>query len=342
LFFKRKLTLNLLFFVLIIIIAGLVYEQFSRAWALKEFQPQGILVDIGERKIHLDCRGYGSPVIVFESGLDTQGSLSWSAVHNELAKTTRACSYDRAGIMWSDPRPPTTNLMSAVAKDLDSVLISAGEKPPYVLVGHSFGGPYITKFTELYGHKVAGIVFIDAPHPEIMALVNDLNNTLIFDIAKKFITLLKTFYNVTGITRILSAFDDATFPNQPKEHANAVKAFASISNDILDREISNYKNGLAQVSLLRDFGDRPMFVIWNIVNYPSMSDEQLNSAGLNRALVPAVMAQDLYMFNDQSSWSSDSQLTLLHNTSHYVQFDKPAEVINAVEIVVEKVKKRLE
>jgi hypothetical protein len=81
-----------------------------------------------------------------------------------------------------------------------------------------------------------------------------------------------------------------------------------------------------------------MFVIGNVVNYRAMSDDQLISAGLNRDLVSAVMEQDLYLFRDQASWSSDSQLKLLNNTAHYVQFERPDEVINAVKIVIGKVR----
>ena len=72
-----------------------------------------------------------------------------------------------------------------------------------------------------------------------------------------------------------------------------------------------------------------------------MSDHPLANAGLNRDIVPAVMEQDRYMFNDQASWSSNSSLKLLHNTSHYIQFEKPTEVISAVETVVDKVKEQI-
>ena len=339
--FKNKLLSYLIFLLLVVCGSGVVYEQLARVNTLQNFDAKGSLIDIGERVIHLDCRGNGSPIIIFESGLDTNGSLSWSAVHDKLAKTTRTCAYDRAGIMWSDPRPSTTNLMQAIANDLNKALILSDEKPPYVLVGHSFGGPYITKFTELYGDKVAGIVFIDSPHPEQMDLVKDFEVPLISSITNRVYEVIKPFQNITGITRILRTFDKHTFPNQSQDDANAVKAFASTSENTLTREISDYKKGLEQVSSFRDFGDRPMFVIGNIVNYQGMSDEQLANAGLSRELVPAVMDQDLYMFNDQASWSSDGKLKLLYNTSHYIQFDKPVEVISAVKIVVEKVKRKI-
>ena len=117
----------------VIVLIGITYEKFAQDQALIDFPPTGKLVDIGERKIHLDCRGYGSPIVVFESGLDTSGSLSWSMVHDKVAKTTRACAYDRAGMMWSDTRSNHQELLGkAIAEDLYETLSSADEKPPYV------------------------------------------------------------------------------------------------------------------------------------------------------------------------------------------------------------------
>jgi pimeloyl-ACP methyl ester carboxylesterase len=338
---KNKIFLNLAVFILLLIGSGIAYEQISRASALEEYTAKGSLVDIGSRMLHIDCRGEGSPIVILESGLDTLGSLSWSAVHDQLAQTTRTCAYDRAGIMWSDPRLHTKNLMQDIVSDLNKALVISNEKPPYIMVGHSFGGPYITKFTELFSEKVAGIVFIDSPHPEQMELVQDIEMPLTLSLNNSVSKTLKPFMDITGLSRIINNQTSYSFPNQSKHHSEAVKAFAPSSDYILTQEISNYSIGLKQVSPLRDFGERPMFVLGNIVNYTEMSDQQLANAGLNRDIVPAVMEQDRFMFNDQASWSSNSNLKLFHNTSHYIQFEKPIEVISAVEIVVDKVKRKM-
>ena len=151
--------------IVLVTIVGVVYEMASRSRAAREFPPQGKLVDIGGRRIQLDCRGTGSPTVVFEAGLDINGSLSWSAVHDEIAKTTRACAYSRAGIMWSDPKDGPQN-GKTIAEDLHATLARAGEQPPFVMVGHSLGGPYIMTYTKYFGQDVAGLVFVDASHPD--------------------------------------------------------------------------------------------------------------------------------------------------------------------------------
>lgn len=81
-----------------VIIVGCIYEAIGRRTAARDFPPPGKMVDIGGRRIQLDCRGTGSPVVVFESGLDLNGSLSWSKVQDSIAETTRACTYTQIAL----------------------------------------------------------------------------------------------------------------------------------------------------------------------------------------------------------------------------------------------------
>ena len=121
-------------------------------------------MDIGGRRIQIDCRGTGSPVVVFESN-DLWGSLSWSAVQDSVAATTRACSYSRAGILWSDPGAGLRD-DKVIAFDLHAVLERAGERPPFVLVGQSLAGLYAVSYTQYFGAEVAGLVLVDPAHPD--------------------------------------------------------------------------------------------------------------------------------------------------------------------------------
>src|SRR6202453_4436998 len=133
------------------------YEQIRRWRSPREFPVQGRLVDIAGRHMQIDCRGSGTPPVVFEAGLDTMGSLSWSAVHDAIAATTRACAYSRAGVMWSESRAGKFE-PDNVARDLHTLLLAAGERAPYVMGRHSLGGPYIINFPRLYPQDVAGLV----------------------------------------------------------------------------------------------------------------------------------------------------------------------------------------
>jgi pimeloyl-ACP methyl ester carboxylesterase len=126
--------------------------------------PPGRLVDVEGRRLHLVCLGQGSPTVVLEAGISDAFAV-WARVQPALAKTTRVCSYDRAGIGYSDPGPlPRTSL--TIARELHALLVAAGERAPYVLVGHSFGGVNVRTFAAKHPSEVAGLVLVDASHED--------------------------------------------------------------------------------------------------------------------------------------------------------------------------------
>ena len=127
-------------------------------------RPPGPLIDIGGIKLHIHCTGTGAPPVILESALG--GSyISWALVQPDVARLTQVCSYDRAGFGWSDegPRPRTAG---RVADELRVLLDRAGVQPPFVLVGHSFGGFVMRIFAARHPADVAGIVLVDPAHPE--------------------------------------------------------------------------------------------------------------------------------------------------------------------------------
>jgi pimeloyl-ACP methyl ester carboxylesterase len=126
--------------------------------------PPGRLVDVGGFRLHLNASGEGSPVVVLDAALGGS-SVSWALVQPELAQVTRVCSYDRAGFGWSDPGPmPRT--AGRIAGELRMLLERADIRPPFVLVGHSFGGLVVQVFASRYPDCTAGLVLVDPAHPE--------------------------------------------------------------------------------------------------------------------------------------------------------------------------------
>ena len=85
--------LGVLALVVLVLLVGTGYEAYSRHLARSEFPPNGRMIDVGGRRMHLDCRGQNEPTVVFEAGLDTLGSLAWSAVQDSVATFARACAY---------------------------------------------------------------------------------------------------------------------------------------------------------------------------------------------------------------------------------------------------------
>jgi pimeloyl-ACP methyl ester carboxylesterase len=125
-----------------------------------EPKPLGKLVDLGGHHLHVNCTGKGSPTVVVENGLG-DFSFDWILVQSRVSRFTRICTYDRAGYAWSDPGPrPRT--FSQVNLELRDALSKLSEQGPFVLVGHSYGGPVVRNFATTYPHEVAGIVLVDA------------------------------------------------------------------------------------------------------------------------------------------------------------------------------------
>ncbi len=124
----------------------------------------GRLVDIGGFRLHLYCTGSGSPAVIMDSALGGS-SVSWLLVQPDIAQLTRVCSYDRGGFGWSDaaPKPRTAG---RIADELRVLLDRAGILPPFVLVGHSFGGLVMRIFAARHRSDVAGMVLVDPAHPE--------------------------------------------------------------------------------------------------------------------------------------------------------------------------------
>ena len=139
--------------------SGGVGAWFARHHLPAPYIAAGERVDIGGRSLYLDCRGTGSPTVILEAGSGSD-SATWAAVHDELATTTRTCAYDRAGRGRSDPRPRHT--LADAAADLRALLAAAGETGPYVVVGHSLGGPYARVFAAAERGDVAGLVLVDS------------------------------------------------------------------------------------------------------------------------------------------------------------------------------------
>ena len=160
----RRILLGLLALLVVLAVAGMMYENISEARD-RRFNPMaGRLFDVGGYKMHIDCTGEGSPTVILESGLG-DSYISWRRVQPRIAKFTRVCSYDRAGLGYSESssQPRTSKV---IAGELHALLRAAGVAPPYVLVGHSMGGYDVRLYASLYRNEVAGMVLVDASHPD--------------------------------------------------------------------------------------------------------------------------------------------------------------------------------
>ena len=151
-----KTPLRLVWCCLLLGIEGLA----SAAPGDEIYTRPGTLVRTDGTRLNLYCSGSGSPTVVFDSGWGDWAPV-WTIVQPEVAKWTRACSYDRAGAGFSDPGPmPRTSVR--IADELRGALHNARIQGPYILVGNAFGGDNVRTFATSYPTEVAGLVLVEA------------------------------------------------------------------------------------------------------------------------------------------------------------------------------------
>ena len=315
--------------VALVVLVGVVYEQVGRYRAVRDFPAPGKMVDIGGRKIQLDCRGSGSPTVVFEAGLSVDGSLSWSAVQSKVAAHTRACSYSRAGLMWSDASDAPYSARQ-VAQDLHEALTRAGEHGPFVLVGQSLGGLYATSFTKYFGAEVAGLVLVDPSHPDQVARV-----AAFMTETRSLRSRIAVWLAWSGLLRAAAPSLLPQAPNQTARDSQAVHAFApkSMVTQLVESDATDAS--LAEAGAFRNLGNRPLVVLTAMAPY---TEAELRGMKITPEQGKQVQAIWEKLHEDMATWSSRSTHRLLPNAGHDIQFDDPAAVIDAVMSVVETVR----
>ncbi len=150
--------------------AGVVYQTSASLKDRETYTAQGTIFEVNGRAMHLYCIGQGSPTVILESGVGGN-TLLWAYIQPTIAETTRICSYDRAGYGWSEIST-SVRTGEQLVNELHNLLEVGQIEPPYVLVGHSFGGIVIRSFASTYPDDVAGLVLLDSAHPNQFSVDN--------------------------------------------------------------------------------------------------------------------------------------------------------------------------
>ncbi len=312
--------MSLLIVVLFLAAVGYLYENISEARD-RRFNPmQGKFVEVDGRRMHIDCAGDASPTVVLDSGLG-DSYLSWRKVQPQIAAFTRVCSYDRAGLGYSDPspRPRTSNV---IAQELHALLQTANVPPPYVMVGHSMAGYDVRVFTSLYRNEVAGMVLVDASHPDqesrFPQALKDMEGS--WHRESEFVAYSMPF----GIPRLLGLCeDDAVF-----RAANC--NFHSAREQL--EEINSFAESAAQARATGTLGDMPLAVLSHDPDKPSSDLPPDVAKPTNEAWEK--------MQEDLAHLSTRGTQTVAKNSAHYIQIDRPDVVIEAVRRVVDEARQK--
>jgi pimeloyl-ACP methyl ester carboxylesterase len=302
--------------LLFLVVAGFLFENISETRDRRFNAMAGRRFDVGGYKMHMDCTGEGTPTVILNAGLgDTY--LSWRKVQPQIAKFVRVCSYDRAGLGYSDSssRPRTSK---DIAEELHALLQAAHVAPPYVLVGHSLGGYEVRLFASLYRNEVAGMVLVDASHPDQMnRFPPDLKNMAATQVREdEFLEFTMPF----GVPRLLALCDDD--PVQRAAECN----FHSLRESTA--ELKSFPESAAQAAATGTLGDMPLAVLSHDPDKPS--------AELPPDLAKPTNDAWEKMQEELAHLSTRGTQIIAKNSGHYIQIDHPEIVIDAVHNVVEQ------
>lgn len=155
-----NVTLDILSAVASIPAGGFLYQFLGARRDKRRFAGSGRWVEIGRgQKLFVVEKGSGGPAVLFEAGI-TATNLNWRHIQDKVACSTATASYDRTGLGWSSSCR-SSRTPGNISVELHAMLGSAGIKPPYILVGHSFGGLVMRRYASMYPQDVAGVVLVD-------------------------------------------------------------------------------------------------------------------------------------------------------------------------------------
>jgi len=218
-FWFGRVLLGLVIALLALAAMGALYQAAATAIDRRSYPPPGQLVDVGGYQLHIQCAGTGSPTVILDAAADMM-SADWGWIQPAVAQRTRVCTYDRAGMGWSDPGPLPRDAQH-ISAELHTLLMKAGLNGPYVLVGHSAGGLYMRMYAADYPDEVVGMVLVDPGHPDMDIRIPALQAKNAED-ARLVSTL--SILSYLGVPRLLGIGNANTQDLPPQQRAEASAA----------------------------------------------------------------------------------------------------------------------
>jgi pimeloyl-ACP methyl ester carboxylesterase len=296
-----RILVGLCGLIVVTALTGAMYQWLATRKDLAATPPPGQLVDIGGYRLHLWCTGNGAPAVILDTGLGGS-SAGWVFVQPDVARFTRVCSYDRAGMGYSDPGP-SPRTARRIASELAKLLDRSGIAGPVVLVGASIAGFNVRVFASDHPERAAGLVLVDASHEADTHEVPPM---------ARFVPLLST----VGVLRLFGvSFGQRveSLPPSVQRYALATR-FRAAGYQAAADEIIHIRESVSEVRSSR----RKLTIPVVVVTGARGADESWRQ-----------MQQDL------TSLSERGCLMIARQSGHVVSVDQPEVVVDAIRTVVE-------
>jgi pimeloyl-ACP methyl ester carboxylesterase len=232
-----------------------MYENVTVVRDQHTYSAPGTTYEVGGHRVYLDCRGQGSPTVVLDNGLG-EVTASWARIVAQVDTTTRVCAYDRSGQGWSQGTGSAQDGVAA-AQDLHALLSVAGEKGPYLLVGHSIGGAYALTYADQYPQQVAGMVLLDSSSPEQFTAIPSYSAQ--YAVIHRVEALTPTL-NRLGLGRLIAKVAPSHLPTAAAGQVTSLTANAQGARNA-SAEWQVLPALFEQAQELTTFGNRPLAVL---------------------------------------------------------------------------------
>jgi pimeloyl-ACP methyl ester carboxylesterase len=243
--------------LLVLAVMGAIYQVIATQIDQRTYPPPGEMVDVGAHSLHINCLGEGSPTVILEAASGAM-SAHWVRVQQQVAQTTRVCTYDRAGLGWSEPGPEPRDAKQ-ISGELHTLLANAaGTEGPYVLVGHSYGGLYARMYAARYSEEAAGVVLVDSSHPEQFSRSPE--GRAMYEQIERLGAVLP-FLTRLGVIRLSNYYP--AHPDLPSQQSAQIEAFNSSTQHVVTtvEEFRATPETTAQVRSTQTVGDKPLAVV---------------------------------------------------------------------------------
>jgi pimeloyl-ACP methyl ester carboxylesterase len=326
--------------VLTLLAAGVLYQWIGTRRHRLQFTPPGPLIDVGGHRLHADCHGRGSPVVLLESGI-AASSMSWAVVQPAIAAFTRVCAYDRAGLAWSDVASCRRSF-ERIVDELSTVIAGVAPGEQYILVGHSFGSFVVRAYAARHPGSVVGLVLVDPPVEWLIPTPDRVRMLR----AGRHLSQIGAVLAHLGVVRACLALLTGGAPGAPRRF---VRVFGPTTARTLERLIGEVRKLPSDVHpVLQALWCQPKC-------FHAMADHlqvlERESKSMASAIPPPELPVVVISSGDHppaqiaahralAERSARGRHVIAARSTHWVQFDEPELVVAAVRDLVEESRQR--
>lgn len=318
----KKIIVFFIALILLIIIAGIIYERIGLYSDSKKYSAPGKIVQVNGHDMHVFAKGNGNSTVVFVSGFGTPSPyVDFYPLYNDISKYARIAVCERPGYGYSEVAN-TNRDIDTIAKEMHESLEKAGEKSPYILVGHSMGSLEVIRFAQMYKDEVKGIVMIEAGNPEYYAN-EDIDQALISSMRLKSVLknvgLMRLLFNhsISFYEGAYSARNQLSLLPADLKKVDAAMYLKTMTNKNKRDELLKIKANAQVVMRNGNLGQIPLIIL--------TSDEEVKDSKWKNS-------QEAF-----KAWSTDSKQRIVKDSPHYIHQYKPNEVNSEIIEVINKV-----